>query len=238
LDEYLAFGGFPEVKKFGKKTPAAIYEDIVTKDVLVRHKIRGRQALKNLARYLVANASTEFTYSKLAKTVGVKHVSTLSNWVSFLEEAFLVFKLERFDFKLKQQFIAPKKIYCVDNGVINAVGFAFSENAGKLMENAVAVELQRRKANDFFTDVYYWKNHQQNEVDFVVKQGTSVKQLIQVTRADAKSEVNERELKALLKASEELRCRDLLVVTRDYEAVEKIKGKKVVFTPLWKWLLA
>ncbi|MFH0973984.1 MAG: ATP-binding protein, partial [Candidatus Micrarchaeota archaeon] len=239
LNEYLTLGGFPETSKFGKTTPAKIYNDVLTKDVLLKHGIRKKEAIKNLARYLVTNSAGEITYTKLAKIFGVKNVSTLSNWVSFLEDAFLIIKLERFAFKLKQQFVAPKKVYCVDNGMVNAVGFTFSENAGKLMENAVAVELQRRKAGDseFATGVYYWKDHQQNEVDFVVKKGARVTQLVQVTRASDASEVNEREVKALLKASRQLRCGDLLVITWDYEGAEKIKGKRIAFTPLWKWLL-
>jgi len=74
-------------------------------------------------------------------------------------------------------------------------------------------------------------------VDLVIKEGLKVKQLIQVSYASDRNEINEREIKSLLKASELLKCKDLLCITWDYEGVETIKRKKIKFLPLWKWLL-
>jgi len=87
------------------------------------------------------------------------------------------------------------------------------------------------------TEVHYWKDHQQNEVDFTIKQGPAVKQLIQVTHAAARDEVRDREVKSLLKAGTELRCRNLLVITWDYEDEIREKNKRIKCLPLWKWLL-
>ena len=145
LQDYLELGGFPEVYKFGIGMISRIYEDIITKDILLRHKITKRDEIKKLAKYLITNSSEEITYSKLANIFNIKHISTISNWISHFENAFLIFKLERFDFKLKQQFIAPKKIYSIDSGLMNFIGFKFSENRGKVIENEVALELQRKK---------------------------------------------------------------------------------------------
>ncbi len=237
LAEYLEMGGFPEAYKFGKPIISRIYEDIITKDILFRHRITKLEELKKLAKYLVTNSSEEFTYAKLSRILGVKHVSTISNWVSYLEDSFLIFNLERFDFKLKQQFIAPKKAYCMDTGIVNSIGFRFSENKGKIMENAVAIELQRRKRAEG-AEIYYWKDHFQNEVDFVVKKGSLVSQLIQVSSISAREDIREREIKPLLKAGAELRCGNILVITWDYESEEKFDGKSIKFVTLWKWLLA
>jgi hypothetical protein len=238
LDEYLRLGGFPEADKFGKAIIVRIYNDIITKDVLLRYKIKKIENIKELAKYLITNFCQETTYTKLANFLGVKRISTLSNWISYLEQSFLIFKLERFSFKLKQQIIAPKKFYCVDNGIVNTIAFRFSENIGYFMENTVAVELQRKKSLNFLKEIYYWKDHQQNEVDFVIKYGKKVNQLIQVTYTQDKSEIKEREIKSLIKASPELRCNNLLIITWDYEAEENYKGKRIKFIPLWKWLLA
>ena len=108
---------------------------------------------------------------------------------------------------------------------------------GKKMENTVFLELLRKTNKNPLLNFYYWKDSQGREVDFVIKQGSRVKQLIQVTYASSKNEIDKRELRALLKASELLKCKDLLVITWDYEATEQIKGKQVKFIPLWKWLL-
>jgi predicted AAA+ superfamily ATPase len=238
LQEYLSFGGLPEVYKFGKPIILGIYENILNKDLILRYNINKIKEFKDLAKYLISNSSEEITYSKLSKNFGIKHISTVSNWVSYMENAFLIFKLERFDFKLKKQFIAPKKIYCFDTGIVDLIGFKFSENSGRILENSIAIELQRRKEKNFHLEVYYWKNAQQNEVDFVVKEKTKIRQLIQACYGVSNLKTKEREIKALLKASKELKCKNLLVISWDYEGEEKINNKKIKFIPLWKWLLA
>ncbi len=232
LRDYLQMGGFPESYKFGRAIISRIYEDILTKDILLRYNISKIEELKKLTNYLITNSSQEATFRKLAGIFGIKRISTISNWVGYLENSFLLFRVERFDFKLKQQFKAPKKFYCIDTGLVNSIGFRFSDNIGKMIENAVAIELQRRKSPG--TTVHYWKDHQQNEVDFVVKTGKSVRELIQVTYASSKIEIKEREIKSIIKASNELKCKNLTVITWDYEATEG----NIQFKPVWKWLLS
>jgi hypothetical protein len=135
--------------------------------------------------------------------------------------------------------ISPKKVYCIDNGFVETMSFKASEDFGRLMENLVAIELMRRKSYWFKNqEIYYWKDYQQNEVDFVVKEGEMIKQLIQVTYASNKDEIEIREIKGLLKASELLDCNNLLIITWDYEDETIVENKKIVFKPLWKWLLS
>ena len=236
LEAYLDEGGFPEVRRLGKPVLRVIYEDIITKDVLARHRIDNPAQLRALARFLVSNCGNETSYSKLSQSLGIKHVSTVSNWVSYLEESFLFQKLERFDFKLKRQFLAPKKIYCVDNGLLGVVGFSFTENRGASLENAVASELSRRK-EPLGLEIYYWKDHSQNEVDFVVKRKNRVTQLIQVTKAESRDDIKEREVRGLLEGSKALRCNDLRIISWNHDGAIKAGGKTIQCTPLWKWLL-
>lgn len=233
LKEYLEMGGFPEVNKFGKPIVIKIYEDILIRDILLRHKIKKIEELKKLGKYIISNSSNEITYSRLSKILDIKHISTVSKWISYFEEAFLIFKVERFDFKLKQQFIAPKKVYCIDTGLIDSIGFKFSEDRGRIIENLVGIELQRRKSLQDNLEIYYWKDAQQREVDFVLKERNKIKQLIQVSYLNSKEEIKEREIRGLLKASKELKCKNLIVITWDYEGEEK----KIKYIPLWKWLL-
>lgn len=237
LREYLNFGGLPEVYKFGKSILLGIYETILNKDLILRYNIKKIKEFKDLANYLISNSADEITFSKLSRSLGIKHVSTVSNWVSYIENAFLMFKLERFDFKLKKQFIAPKKVYCCDTGITELIGFKFSENRGKILESSVAIELQRRKEKDINSGIYYWKDAQQNEVDFVIKERTKIKQLIQATYINDKAELKESRIKSLIKAGKELKCSNLLFITWDYEGETKIDNKIVKFVPLWKWLL-
>ena len=106
------------------------------------------------------------------------------------------------------------------------------------MENAVFLELLRKTNKRPLIEIFYFKDYQQNEVDFVLKEGLKVKQLVQVTYASSKDEIEKREVKALLKASELLKCKDLFCITWDYEDELQAENKKIVFKPLWKWLLS
>ena len=238
LQEFLQNGSFPEYFKFGRKIVREVYDNIITKDVLRRGKIKKEVELKKVANFLINNFSKEFTFRSLKSITLIKHLSTLSKWINLLQEAYLVFIIERFSFKLKQPIIAPKKVYCIDNGIVNAIGFRVSENIGRLMENLTAVELKRRRSYWHENwEIFYWKDHQQREVDFVVKEGLRVKELIQVTYASEMNEIERREIKGLLKASKELKCKNLKVITWDYESEEEFKNRKIKFIPLWRWLL-
>ncbi|MHA1829332.1 MAG: ATP-binding protein, partial [Candidatus Heimdallarchaeaceae archaeon] len=238
LTKFLKIGGLPEAYLFGREIIVKIYGDIIEKDIIKRLKIRKRIALKELAQYLISSSACEITFRKLSHILDIKDIHTIKNWIDGLREAYLVILLERFSPKLKQQVIAPKKVYTIDNGIINTIGFKISENLGKTIENLVAIELFRRHSYWYPEwEIFYFKDYQRHEVDFVVKEGLRVKQLIQVTYASGTDEVDRRELKALIKASELLKCKDLLVITWDLEDEMEFKGERIKFMPLWKWLL-
>jgi predicted AAA+ superfamily ATPase len=238
LEEYIKIGGLPEAYLFGREILVRIYSDIIEKDIIKRLKIKRKATFKEFAKYLISLSGSEFTLSKLKNVFGVKDVHTIKNWISGMEDAFLIKMLQRFSPKLKEQFIAPKKVYCMDTGLGNVISYKLSENRGRLIENLVAIELLRRKSywlNNW--EIFYWKDYQQNEVDFVIKEGLEIKQLIQVTCASSKDEIERREIKALIKASELLKCEDLLIITWDYEDEIKVNSKAIMCLPLWKWLL-
>ena len=233
LSEYMRLGGFPLVYRLGRVFLAENYRDIVERDIVQRYGIRYVSALKNLARYMLTNTGKEISLNRLRNVLNVKSPHTIKKYAEYLENGYLVFLLNRFSYKLKEQIIAPKKVYSIDAGMANTIGYKISENLGRTMENIVAIELMRRKSYWHREwEIYYWKDHQQREVDFVVKEGEKVKELIQVTYASGKDEIERRELKALEKASEELRCKRKTVITWDYEEEGEVR-----FVPLWKWLL-
>ncbi len=238
LRKYLEIGGFPLAYRLGRSFLAENYKDIIERDVIQRYNIKYRGVLRELARYYVSNSAMKVSFNKLRNILGVKSVQTIKNYSHYLSNAYLIFLIEKYSPKLKTQYISPKKVYCVDNGIINTIGFKISQNIGNLMENLVAIELLRRKSywfNDW--EIYYWEDYRQNEVDFVVKEGQNIRQLIQVTYASDIYEVNEREIKALIKASKLLGCKNLLVITWDLEDETRINNRVIRYIPLWKWLL-
>jgi uncharacterized protein len=237
LSEYMEKGGFPEVEKFGSAILISIYRDIIENDIIGHHKIRNTQCLRELAKFLISNVGKEVSFNKL-KALGIKDTHTVSKYSGYISDSYLIFLLERFSYKLKEQSKAPKKVYCIDSGLANNVAFKLSKDLGKLMENMVFIELLRKKIYEHHDwELYYWKDHRGREVDFVVKSAESVEQLVQVTYASARDEIAARELEALEVAASELKCENLVVVSWDYEE-ERLAGDKIVtFVPLWKWLL-
>lgn len=168
--------------------------------------------------------------------MGFRSTNTIEKYIRYLEETYILFLLNRFSFKVKEQIKTQKKRYLVDNGFSHAKSSRFSKDTGKLMENVVFVELLRKGivAN---RDLYYYKTKNGYEVDFVVKNGIEVERLIQVSYDVDIPYVKERELRGLIKASKELNCCNLVVITWDYEGVEDFKGNKVEFISLWKWFI-
>lgn len=232
FSNYLKNGGFPEYLKFGQKEILQGYfNDIIQRDIVERYNIKNVRQLKELARYLITNAGNLTTYNKLKQMVEIKSVNTIIKYFSYLEAAYLLFNIPYFSYSFKKQLANPFKVYAIDVGLRDAISFKFSEDRGRIYENIVAIELKRKNK-----EVYYWKNVQHEEVDFVVKEGKA-KQLIQVCYDIEDNDVKKRELKALIKASKELKCSNLLVITSSYESEEKIGNKKIRFSPLWKWLL-
>ena len=241
LESFLSSGGFPEGLKEPnpKRYLASLYSTILTKDIILRHRIRHIKTIKEFSNYLVSNFSCKVTFNKLKNIFSLKSIHTAQNYLHFLEECYLFFLIERFSFKAKEKVTAPRKVYAIDTGLINAVSFASSKNTGRLYENLVAVELMRRKAFFPKLEIYYWEDYSGKEVDFVLKEGPRIKQLLQVCYDIENYDTKMRELKSLIKAAKEIRAKrsDLLVITSDYEGEERFKKKTIKFIPLWKWLL-
>jgi predicted AAA+ superfamily ATPase len=169
--------------------------------------------------------------------VSIRDVHTVSKFVDYLVSGYLFLVMERFSFKLKQQLLSPRKIYAIDTGMLAATAFLVSEDRGRIMENLIAVELVRRKHYRGDGEVFYWKSPAGAEVDFVVKSGPKIGNLIQVCHSFDEIGTKDRELRALAEAGEELRCDRRLVITDSLEGEETHRGKKIRFLPLWRWLI-
>ncbi|MCD6590163.1 ATP-binding protein, partial [Candidatus Woesearchaeota archaeon] len=238
--EYLEFGGFPEIvletdKEKKREILQNYWETIIIKDVERRFRIRKSENLDTIARFLTANPSSSINFRKMSRSLGIP-LKTVERFSKYLETVRLVNFVKRFSWKIKEQEKAPRKAYLTDIAFFNLRGFKASKNYGRVFENIVAIELKRRKK-----EFYYYKTNDGYEVDFIVKEGNKINELIQVSAVNDKKEVNHREIRALLHAQKELNCKNLTIITDNYESIEdmewfKIRGK-IKFTPLWKWLI-
>lgn len=235
LRSYLHWGGFPEVTLFShedqkKERLRQYFTDILYKDILKRYEIRSPKSLELVARYYLTNLSSLHSYNSIRKAFGM-NVETAADYTSFLQDAFLLFEVNRFHPNLKVQTRDLKKIYAVDTGLRNANAASPQEDIGKLAENAAYIHLRR-----LGRDVTYFQ--EEREVDFLVTEFGKPRQAIQVCYDDLKDDVTrEREIGSLVECLRSVGLDEGSVLTLKREENLKQGNKWIRLVPLFKWLL-
>ncbi|MCX5977014.1 MAG: ATP-binding protein [Coprothermobacterota bacterium] len=234
LREYLQFGGFPEVAlretAAGKeKLLKQYFEDLLYRDIVSRYRLRDVRTLKNIALYCMTNVSNLFSYTRLKNVLSVP-LDVVRNYTGYMTETYMIREMFRHSFKINEQLRNPKKLYVMDNGLRNAVSYRFSEDLGRLAENAVYWRLMSQEG-----DIFYYKNR--GEVDFLVRKGMQVTNLIQVSMIGEEEEpALRRELDALADAMQDLKIDEGTIITESREEILEIPQGKIRMVPLWKWL--
>jgi len=230
LKEYLEIGGFPKrVLTNENSVLVELYENILYKDILSRFGNKQTKNIKEIMQYILSNTSKQVSTRTLSEISKIKNLATIKKILDTLEEAFLIFTLTKYDYSIKKQIQNPKKVYCIDNGIITTNGFRFSENRGQLLENAIFLELKRKGK-----EIYY--HNEKSECDFVIREGIKITQAIQVCY-NLNDENKDREIKGLIAAMEKFKLKEGLIITFDQED-SFIKDKnKIRVIPAWKWML-
>lgn len=230
FDEYLFKGGFPEyIKQDDPTILQELLSDVVMKDIAVRYAIKNTALLNKLAIHLISNVGKEFSYNSIKKTLEIKSVQSVIDYVFYLENTYLLFTIPRFSYSYRQQLANPKKVYSIDNGFSNANSSSFSKDSGKMLENCVFLGLRRK-----WKEIFYFKGQQ--ECDFVVKQKDKILQVIQVC-FEIHEENKDRELRGILEAMNHVGHEEGLILTHHQEDEWVVGGKKILVKPVWKWLL-
>ena len=228
-DDYMRNGGYPETilaRRITKSYLSTLFDSILLKDVSKRHNVRNTTDLYNLATYLLSNFCNPVSANDLAADLGMSSVTTTKKFCDYLAEPYLFFFLPRFNNKMKLMNKAPNKVYVVDNGFVQSVAFNLSENLGRLLENQVFIDLMRRGYTPGQT-LFYYRTRNDKEIDYVTRKGAKIEQLIQVCYDMTAEKTRKRELEALVEASAELGCDNLLVVTNSQEEDIEWMNKKI-----------
>lgn len=236
-DDYLKNGGYPETvaqRAITQSYLQTLFDSIVYKDVVRRHNVRNATDLNNVATFLLANFTGTFSYNDVAADLGLSSVATTKKFMDYLHEPFLFYYLDRYNNKLKLMKKAPRKVYVVDNGFVSSRAFNLSENLGKLLENQVFVELLRR-GYDTEKSLFYYHSRNDKETDFVLREGTKVKQLIQVCYEMSNCKTEKREVDSLVECAGELKCDNLTIITWDDERVIEKNGYTIKVVPVEKF---
>lgn len=236
--EYFNRGGFPEIINYEetglifKQYLKELFDKIVTRDIVQRRKIKNVKTIKELALLSLSLYASQFTYQSLKKLCGINSLSTIKNYIDYLQEAYLIFILEPYSSKIKKRISLPKKFYIIDIAFIDAIIPKTTIDLGKKLENLVFIELKRRGHE------VYSLHELSYEVDFAIKEGTKIVELIQVAWNLNESKTKQREIRALIKAAEQHSLNNkLTIITEDTEGEELIEGRAINIIPIWKWLL-
>lgn len=235
FNEYCNTGGIPEYVKYQDTDYLhSLYDSIIYRDIIARYNITNAKPIKALIFYLASNCSKEMTYSSLRKLLQIGSATTVSDYCSYLENSYLCFFVNRYSESVKTQMQAPKKVYFIDHILAKTVGFRFSEDTGRLLENMVFLGLKRRAF-----EIYYHKINK--ECDFIVRKNGKITDAIQVCQSLCDEKTKQREVDGLLEALEYHSLSSGYILTENEETSLTILHKKVYYqiivTPIWKWLL-
>jgi uncharacterized protein len=233
IREFVQWGGFPGVVLGQNKQEIllAYAGDILTRDIVERYSIAKVDNLRTLYKYYMTNTASLISYNSIKGFLNIP-VDTIERWSDYLNQAFLFFFVRRFSYSLKEQEKNPRKVYCIDTGMRNAVSFRFTEDMARLFENLVYLKFLHGGS-----DVFYWKDAQGYEVDFITMHQNKIRDILQVSFDVSEAKTKNRELRALLRALAFFNMKEGLIVTEDMEAEETIDGYMIRYVPLWKFLL-
>ena len=235
FNEYVNYGGIPEYTKHHQTDYLhALYESIIFRDIAARYKLPNANTLKKLVFFLASNCSKETTYVALQKLLGIGSPTTVSDYCCYLESSYLCFFLNRYSASVKAQLRSPKKVYLIDHALAKTLGFSFSDDYGRMLENITFIELKRRHQT-----IFYHRN--EKECDFIIQEGNNITEAIQVCQTLTHPDTKQREIDGLIEALNTYSLKEGVILTESEEAEETItkdgKKYKVSIMPLWKWLI-
>ncbi len=224
--KFMSAGGFPEfLTSADTEYLRTLLRDIIIRDIAVRRNIKNEHMILRLALHLMSNVGKEVSYNNLTKVLGIKSVRTTINYCDYLKESYLLDFIPRFSFSIKQQLINPKKVYAVDTGMAQANSLSFSEDKGRMLENAVYLRLRQASR-----EILYFKDDS-SECDFLLRKNNKVTNAIQVCWHLSEDNLI-REVTGLRNAMAVSGAKNGIIITFDQQ--DAFEGISAV--PVWKWM--
>ena len=233
---------FPEVVLTESKTEQlkllhAYFDTMILKDLAEHYKVSNIAMLRFFIKRIMANLTKPTSINAIYKDIrsqGLKvNRDDLYLWANYMCSIFMFLKISKYDRSLVKEQKSLDKYYCIDNGLRSAVLLPQSDDQGKKLENAVALELYRR--HEPWDKIYYYQGH--TECDFVVQRESTVTELIQVTWDMTNPDTRQREINGLLDAAQATGCHSLTIITQNEETTFTENEQTICVIPAWKWML-
>lgn len=225
---YLKNGGFPEYLKTElDEVLMQNFNDIITRDIAVRYNIRNVGLLQQLAVWLLTNVGKLYTGNSLRKLFNIASSASIMEYLTYFTDAYLFFYIPKFSYSGKVQIVNPKKVYCIDTGLVNVNSISFSDDKGRLLENMVFMQLRR-----VFKEIYYFS--EKHECDFVVFEKRKLKVLIQVCWQLDQDNMD-REISGLKEAMDFFNVNQGYIITSGQSDSFNVDLKTIIVQPFHQW---
>lgn len=223
--EYIEKGGFPEYL-FTENTEILqhLLKDIVLRDIAVRYGIRNTKILMDITLFLLSNVGKECSYNAIKKTFGLGSANSAAEYLSWLEDSYLLFFLPRFSWSPKNISVNPRKVYAIDNGMITCNTLSFTEDKGRLLENLTYQYLRQQGYT-----LYYFRENK--ECDFVVFENRKCKMLVQVCW-QIDGDTFKRETEGLIEAMKYFKVKEGIIVTLNQKDKLNLNGNTIHLIPV------
>ena len=229
IKEYMRLGGFPEYLKVPfEEILANLLDDILIRDISVRYGIKDTRGLKRLMVYLLSNIGNLTSANKLKEPSGISSTTTILEYISHLEQSYLINLVPMFDYSLKKQTVNPKKIYAIDMGLVAAIVNRIKGEEGHKLENMVYNALRLK-----YKEIYYHKG--KGECDFITIEKGAITQAIQVClKLDIDNQT--REFNGLIDAMKTYHLNEGYIVTLNQEDVFQIEDLTIKVVSSYNFL--
>lgn len=217
---YLSEGGFPEyLKSENVESLQNLFKDIVLRDVAIRYSVRNTKTLVDIALFLLSNIGKETTYNRIKNIFQVGSANSVMDYLNWLEDAYLLYFLNRFSYSAKSMAVNPRKVYAIDNGLVLANTLSLQKDHGRLLENAVYIHLRNQGQKMF----YFKEKH---ECDFVIFNREKCDLVMQVC-FELNSDNQKRELNGLVEAMDYFKLDEGQIITMHQNDTLEVSGKKI-----------
>lgn len=234
FDDYFYFGGLSESFPLKNKREwiNGLYQKIILGDIVAKHKIRGDRSIRLLARKIAGSVMQPTSLSRLqhiVKSTGDNiSLPTLKDYLSYMEECFLIFSIPNFVSPITEQETLKKR-YFYDNGLLNNLVF---QGETRLLENLCAITLRRKYPSDDEPRVFYYNKN--IEVDFYVPEDGLA---VQASYNLNDTATREREIGDLVALNKAFHLNKAFIVTKDMEETITTDQLTISVVPAWKWIL-
>ena len=221
FNDYVVKGVFPDfLREQNPEILQMLLKDILYRDIAVRYGIKNTHVLMDIALFLISNIGKEVSFNGIRKTFNVGSPTTVSDYLSWMEDSYLLFFLPRFSWSPKSISKNPKKVYCIDNGFAKSNSLSFIKDTGRLLENLVYLNFRKKNHK-----LFYFKERQ--ECDFVIFEGSVCKWLIQVTE-NLHPDNRDREVAGLVEAMKFFQMDKGYIVTMTQNDQMTADGKSIM----------